>query len=369
MSFARAGTRLKLIHRFQSRRLASQSAVPSSDTKKKILALHGPAKYHNLLIARNIAPSLNAEIVNADISLCYKGVEIAADLPPGMKEDGAHFSYVEPSKPFQWDRYYGHIRLKIKVGVPLFVGEMSRAIANEWNKEAFEAEVCALKEVREIDNQFTLRGGRGDIDRMVRLLSNKQITPPSKGEGDLFRGVILHLSPNDLTQYTHIRCEQRFRDGLLEELTAIYRQSGTMYVEFPVRDTYERAIQFINSPRTFEDLRSFVTWYKANEEWKLREMQMRHRGWEQWMWINAREENLEENILRVFRLPASQYKHQLNTNKQNEMKRDASMPLPNKEHALSSPLRGEHSLLFQTQNRYRELISQFSDRILPRTSM
>ena len=214
---------------------------------KKIIVIVGPTGVGKTKLSIELAKKLNGEIINADSTQVYKGMDIAtAKVTEEEKENIPHhlFDIKEITDNYTVYDYQKDCRLKIEEiqtrgNTPIIVGGTGLYIKAALYDYKFEEETDNINEYLEYTND-ELYNRLLDIDpntsihknnrkRVVRALNyyeqnNKVLSNKEKTDKLLYDVIFIGLTTNREVLYDRInkRVDIMLQNGLIEEARKIY---------------------------------------------------------------------------------------------------------------------------------------------------
>lgn len=239
--------------------------MSEAQEKIKIFAVCGPTASGKTSLSVRLAKDLNAEVVSCDSMQIYKGMEIGTAKPTVEEMQGVPhhlMGFQSPAEPFSVSDYV-HLAAKVIEDIHgrgkniLLVGgtglyarsllkavpftedsrddKIRRELEAEFEKEGIEP---LYERLKQLDPEGAAGIHPNNTRRVIRALEYCAVTgePFSKQAKDSkavespYDGKMLVLSFRDraaLYGRIDLRVEQMFRDGLLKEAEAYFKQYGT----------------------------------------------------------------------------------------------------------------------------------------------
>lgn len=229
----------------------------------KAIAISGPTASGKTRLSLELAERISAEIISADSMQIYKGMDIGtAKATPAERERVPHhlIDFLEPTESYSTERYRHDAlaaaeKITARGKIPLFVGgtglyidTLLRAPQKQIPESSPEyrdkimselrtdADVHALwQRLREVDSESAEKIHENNVRRVIRALEIYESTGMTKTELDALsrkrtRDVEILVITLDFhsrdTLYSRIdaRVDEMMREGLLEEVTALYEK-------------------------------------------------------------------------------------------------------------------------------------------------
>ena len=229
----------------------------------KAIAISGPTASGKTRLSLELAERISAEIISADSMQIYKGMDIGtAKATPAERERVPHhlIDFLEPTESYSTERYRHDAlaaaeKITARGKIPLFVGgtglyidTLLRAPQTQIPESSPEYRDKIMSELRtdadvhalwqrlcEVDSESAEKIHENNVRRVIRALEIYEATGMTKTELDALsrkrtRDVEILVITLDFhsrdTLYSRIdaRVDEMMREGLLEEVTALYEK-------------------------------------------------------------------------------------------------------------------------------------------------
>ena len=276
--------------------LDSEALFPSQEERKKILVISGPTAVGKTALSLEIARLVGGEIVSADSMQVYRGMDIGT--AKSSKEEQAivphHLIDIRTVREtFHVLDFWQEASLAIeqilaREKLPIIVGgtgfymhallygppggppadmglrKQLRETLIEQGADFLHGELCRL------DSSYASTVSVNDHHKLIRALEiialtgqkvssfARRINPVSYN----MRCWFLHRPKEFLYERIHERCDHMLEQGLLQEVEYLLQAGLLENHSAAMAIGYRQAIEYLSSPRSYEDLEHFVYCFK-----------------------------------------------------------------------------------------------------------